>query len=88
MRPLQERLRKDNFHRGVEEETALTVLKEECVGKKILKPPDFNSKSILYTDASGFAVGAVLMQEYQSEECLIAWPSRKMLPREKKVSTT
>ena len=32
----------------------------------------------IYTDASDYAYGAILTQEYEAELCPIAWPGRKM----------
>ena len=41
---------------------AFNLLKEKIVSMPTLRQPDFNRRFILYTDASGFAIGAVLAQ--------------------------
>jgi phospholipid-translocating ATPase len=49
-----------------------------------MRSPDFSKPFILQTDASGIGIGAVLSQ---SEDCPIAYYSRKLLDRERKYAT-
>ena len=68
---------------------AFGKLKERLCSDPVLGSPDFTRPFILQTDASERGVGAVLSQRSaeQGEEHLIAFFSRKLLPREEKYST-
>ena len=67
---------------------AFLALKEALCSKPILKSPDFGREFILQTDASNCGIGAILSQrdEYGHEH-LVAFFSRKLLPRETRYST-
>ena len=55
----------------------------------ILAYPDFERPFILYTDASSFALGAILSQkDDQKRERVIAYASRTLRPPERKYSAT
>jgi hypothetical protein len=52
----------------------------------LLKLPDFSRPFVLSTDASSYAVGAVLAQDYEGREHPIAFASRVLSPTETKYS--
>ena len=55
--------------------------------KPVLRTPDWTRKFILQTDASATVLGYVLSQKDQNEEeHLVAYGSKKLLPREQKYS--
>ena len=62
-RPLTERLRKNNFSWGWEEEQAFQQLKAKMVTIPVLALPDFGKPFIVEVDASGQGMGVVLMQD-------------------------
>lgn len=54
----------------------------------ILKFPDFNKKFILATDASGFAISAILHQVHGNSELPISFASRQLNRAEQRYSAT
>ena len=64
-------------------ESAFVHLKEQLVNAPILKLPNDNAEFILTTDASDFAVGAVLSQLGEEGLQPVAFESRKMIPAER-----
>ena len=63
-------------------------LKGLLVSAPILTFPDFNNSFILDTDASEYALGAVLSQEVEGCERVVAFASRVMNKAERKYSVT
>ena len=78
--PLVELLKKDvPFEWGNEQQISFEKLKMGLVSYPILKHPDFSKKFIISTDASGFALGAVLAQIDENKiEYAVAYASRAM----------
>ena len=62
-RPLNDLTRKDEtWHWGNAQQTAFDTLKERIVSEPVLTQPNQNKPFELEVDASGFALGAVLLQ--------------------------
>jgi hypothetical protein len=58
------------------EVTAFKALKNAMVHAPVLRNPDFHRPFILQTDASDFAIGAVLSQKFENGEHPIAFFSQ------------
>lgn len=88
--PLNKLLKKDvSYQWKRDQQQAFEYLKECLISSPILVYPDWNRKFILFTDASTFALGAVLTQrDKQDQEHVIAYASRTLLPAEKNYTAT
>lgn len=83
--PLNRLLKKDvKFEFNKDCETAFTTIKEILTSPKILQFPNFEKDFILRTDASGFAIGAVLSN---NDDRPIAYASKTLNKAEKNYST-
>lgn len=83
-----------------EQEKSFDNLKNALVSEPILSYPDFSKPFIVYTDASGFGIGAVLAQPLRAEsfnfdephhleeDLVIAYSSKHLNEREARWSTT
>jgi hypothetical protein len=69
------------------ESYAFEALKSAIAQPPVLCMADFSKKFILQTDASGVALGAVLLQEIQSVRQPVAYASRTLNAQERKVSS-
>ncbi len=73
---------------GPEQEKAFNDLKKAATTAPLLAYPDFNRDFILTTDASDFAIGYVLSQEFPDGEHPIAYGSRLLAKHEQNYSNT
>ncbi|GFT00893.1 retrovirus-related Pol polyprotein from transposon 297 [Trichonephila clavipes] len=71
-----------------EEEKAFQTLKQCLVYPPILKQADFSKPFLIRTDASNYALGAVLLQGENKEEHPVEFASRLSNPAERNYSTT
>ena len=70
-------------------EQAFQSLKQKLVTSPILAFPNFKAPFELHTDASGFAIGSILMQKQNDGiNRVIAYGGRTLLPRERAYSVT
>jgi hypothetical protein len=75
--PLYRLLKKGvQFHWSYECQQAFDQLKDKLVGEPVMAFPKPEGKYILDTDASNVAVGAVLSQVQDGQECVIAYWSK------------
>ena len=71
------------------QQTAFEQLKKRLITAPILQYPDFNKPFIVYTDASGTGLGAVLSQKNEeNKEVVIAYASRSLNKAEQNYSVT
>src|ERR1044071_3470912 len=88
--PLLTLLKKDvPFTWGEKQQKAFDYLKQRLTEAPILQYPDFTKSFILYTDASGTGLGAVLSQkDEEGRERVIAYASRSLNKAEQNYGIT
>ena len=72
------------FYWGEEQQRAFEALKHAVTSAPCLAIPDPQREFIVHTDSSGYATGAVLMQQFESGLRPIAFLSKKMTPAERR----
>lgn len=83
--PLTHLLRKDTpWEWGVEQAAAFQEIKKRASEQPVVRPPDYTLPFIVKTDASDYAIGAVLAQRPPppDSEYVVAYESRKLSPAE------
>ncbi|GFW67614.1 hypothetical protein TNCV_3392851 [Trichonephila clavipes] len=87
--PLQSLLKSGvEFHWGPEEVEAFNSLKKALTSDPVLGMYDERASTEIHTDASGYGIGAVLVQIQNNVEKCIAYASRTLTKAEKNYSTT
>ncbi|GFW17348.1 transposon Tf2-11 polyprotein [Trichonephila clavipes] len=87
--PLQSLLKSGvEFHWGPEEVEAFNNLKKALTSDPVLGMYDERASTEIHTDASGYGIGAVLVQIQNNVEKVIAYASRTLTKAEKNYSTT
>ncbi|GFW58334.1 retrovirus-related Pol polyprotein from transposon 297 [Trichonephila clavipes] len=76
------------FHWGPEEVEAFHSLKKALTSDPVLGMYDESASREIHTDASGYGIGAVLVQIQNNVEKVIAYTSRTLTKAEKNYSTT
>ena len=69
------------------QQLAFDTLKQKLCGERLLQRPDFSQPFILITDASGYATGGILSQAKIGQDKPIAYNSRTLSDRERKLDT-
>ena len=88
-RPLQRLTEQGReFAWSLECDTAFATLKNRLTSAPILVYPDYSKPFLLDTDASQEGIGAVLSQEYDGQERVVAYASRTLSKAERKYSVT
>ena len=78
-RPLHQLMGKNvKFKWSVDCQVAFETLRDRLISAPILAYPDFTKSFILDTDASGYGMGAVLSQEHDGVERVIAYGSKTL----------
>ncbi|GFU85490.1 hypothetical protein TNCV_3178121 [Trichonephila clavipes] len=87
--PLQSLLKSGvEFQWGPEEVEAFNSLKKALTSDPVLGMYDERASTEIHTDASGYGIGAVLVQIQNNVEKVIAYASRTLTKAEKNYSTT
>ncbi|GFS60062.1 transposon Ty3-I Gag-Pol polyprotein [Trichonephila clavipes] len=84
--PLQSLLKSGvEFHWGPEEVEAFNSLKKALTSDPVLGMYDERASTEIHTDASGYGIGAVLVQIQNNVEKVIAYASRTLTKAEKRI---
>ena len=87
--PLTRLLRKDaEWQWGEAEQTAFDKLKTALTTAPVLARPDFGKTFVVQADASAYALGAVLTQEFEDGEHPIVYVSRTLNSAERNYTVT
>jgi len=73
---------------GPEQQNALEEVKIRLTTAPVLGCPDFDKTFVLQTDASDVGLGAVLSQDIEGKESVIAYASRRLTATEGNYTTT
>ena len=78
--PLRRLLQKDVKWRWTDEiDTAFQKVKQLFADSILLQKPDYDHSFVIYTDASGYGIGCILVQEIDENDCrVIASASRSL----------
>ena len=70
-----------------EDQEAFDKLKKLLTSSLILALPDFSKQFILFIDASDYGLGAILSQEQENGEVVIAYASKHLTDFERRYAT-
>jgi RNase H-like domain found in reverse transcriptase len=88
-KPILTLLKKDEpFNWENKQQQAFDRLKDMLIKAPILTYPNFDQPFVIYTDASGIGLGAILFQIKENKEHVITYASRSLNPAEKNYSVT
>jgi len=88
-KPLTMLTKKDNkFNWNTEQQNAFDSLKEKLTSAPVLSYPDFTRQFLITTDASDYAIGAILSQGPVDQDRPIAYASRILNKAEQNYNTT
>jgi hypothetical protein len=73
---------------GKDQQKSFEVLKHALTSDSVLGLYDENAETELYTDASGYGLGVILVQMQKGDEKVIAYASRVLSKAEQNYSTT
>ena len=73
----------EQFIWSPKQDAAFLRLKEVCSNYPVLRTPDWSKQFIMETDASGYALGVVIVQEFEDSVHPIAFHSHSLLPAKK-----
>ena len=76
------------FYWSQEADIAYTKLKDSLVSASVLSCPDYSQPFQIHTDASDYGIGAVLTQDIEGEERVIAYMSKSLSNQERNYSAT
>src|SRR5205085_9890505 len=82
---MNELLKKDNEIKwGEKQQEAFEILKQKLMEEPILGYPDYEKPFVLFTDASGTGLGAILSQkDEEGKEIVIAYASKSLTSAER-----
>ncbi|KMQ85140.1 enzymatic polyprotein endonuclease reverse [Lasius niger] len=78
----------EKFAWAAEQQNAFEALKEKLMTAPVLKYPDFSEEFNVTTDASDYAIGAVLSQGQVGNDRPVAYASKILLRAEQNYNTT
>ena len=71
-----------------EQQEAFEILRDSLITEPLLIYPDFRTPFTLTTDASGYALGAIISQKVEKDSLPITYASQQMNKAEQNYSTT
>lgn len=90
--PINDLLKKRKKNKPIEwnerADGAINELKQRLISAPVLVSPDFKREFKIQCDASNFGLGAVLTQDFEDGEKVIAFASRSLTNSERKYSAT
>ena len=83
-RPLHDLTQKNQqWNWGIRQQTSFNTLKKLFTSYPVLRNADYDKRFILTTDASAYAIGATLQQDFKDGRHPVAYFSKSLLPAER-----